>query len=134
MRVLVIDDSIDTVRFLSGAAKAEQVDEATSGEEALAFATQTTYDLITLDIRMPGVTGLDILSVLRSLCPHAVIAIISGHLMDTAENQSVESYADVLIGKPVSLERFKRLLSLADELGDIRQRIRKLSEWTESIT
>ena len=131
MRVLIVDDSADVVRFLADTArlfKAEHVDQASSGEEALAFATRMTYDLVTLDIRMPGVTGLDILTVVRSLCPHAVIAIISGYLMDTDGLQNVDNFADLLMSKPVSAERFKRLLELTEQLKTIRKQIWELSE------
>ena len=131
MRVLIVDDSLEVADFLSESAKlfnAEQVDKASSGEEALAFATRTTYDLITLDIRMPGVTGLDILSVIRSLCPHAVIAIVSGYLADAAGSHSVENYADLLISKPVSLAKFKQLMELTDQLIKVRRQIRELGE------
>ena len=131
MRVLIVDDSLEVADFLAESAKlfnAEQVDKASSGEEALAFATRTTYDLITLDIRMPGVTGLDILSVIRSLCPHAVIAIVSGYLADAAGSHSVENYADLLVSKPVSLAKFKQLVELTDQLIKIRRQIRELGE------
>ncbi len=131
MRVLIVDDSLEVADFLSESAKlfnAEQVDKASSGEEALAFATRTTYDLITLDIRMPGVTGLDILSVIRSLCPHAVIAIVSGYMADAAGSHSVENYADLLVSKPVSLAKFKQLMELTDQLIKVRRQIRELGE------
>ena len=134
MRVLIVDDSAEVADFLVESAKlfeAEQVDRASSGEEALAFATRTTYDLITLDIRMPGVTGLDILSVIRSLCPHAVIAIVSGYLADAVGSRSVESYADLLISKPISLEKFKRLMALTTQLIEVRKQIRELGEGTK---
>jgi len=131
MRVLIVDDSSEVADFLVESARlfeAEQVDRAASGEEALAFATRTTYDLITLDIRMPGVTGLDILSVIRSLCPHAVIAIVSGYLADAVGSRSVESYADLLISKPISLGKFRRLMELTTQLIEVRNQIRALGE------
>ena len=131
MRVLIVDDSLEVADFLAESAKlfnAEQVDKASSGEEALAFATRTTYDLITLDIRMPGVTGLDILSVIRSLCPHAVIAIVSGYLADAAGSHSVENYADLLVSKPVSLAKFRQLMKLTDQLIKVRRQIWELGE------
>lgn len=131
MRVLIVDDSMEVADFLAESAKlftADQVDKASSGEEALAFATRTTYDLITLDIRMPGITGLDILSVIRSLCPHAIIAIVSGYLADAAGSHSAGNYADLLISKPVSLARLRRLMELTEQLIQVRNQIRELGE------
>ena len=131
MRVLIVDDDENVAGFLADSAKlfrADKVDLASSGEMALALATRTSYDLMTLDIRMPGATGLDILSVLRSLCPHAIIAIISGFLADAAESQGVESYADLLIEKPISTDKFRELIDLTAQLMEVRQKIRGLGE------
>jgi CheY-like chemotaxis protein len=77
---------------------------------------------------MPGVTGLDILSVIRSLCPHAVIAIVSGYLADAVGSRSVESYADLLISKPISLGKFRQLMELTTQLILVRDQIRELGE------
>jgi CheY-like chemotaxis protein len=57
MKVLVVDDSVEAAEILAeGArlARCEQVDIVASGQDAIGKAILTRYDLITLDIRMPG--------------------------------------------------------------------------------
>jgi DNA-binding NarL/FixJ family response regulator len=55
------------------------VDEADSGEEALQKAWKNDYDLIVLDISMPGRGGLDVLSELRRRSPKLPVLILSMH-------------------------------------------------------
>ena len=129
MDVLIVDDNEDAAQVLADAAKmvgAGTVDTVTSGEDAIGKAILLDYDLITLDIRMPGVSGLDALSVIRGLRPHAVLAIISAYSRDIEPDALVA--ADTVLGKPVSLERFQSILTLTQEISDRRKAIRELGD------
>lgn len=126
MRMLIVDDDSSVVDFFSQAAKARgyaEVATAFSGEEALGKVVQYTYDIITLDIRMPGASGLEILSPVRSMCPHAVIAVISGYL-DHEPVQDLAGCADVVLQKPVELTTLNCLLdgaaSIAHTMAEIQ--------------
>ena len=105
MRILMVDDDAQVVNFLREAARAAghtDVDTAGSGDEALVKVIRGSYDLITLDIRMPGLSGLEVLAPVRDMCPHAVIAIVSGYIPEDPATD-LAGCADVLISKPVSL-------------------------------
>jgi len=126
MRILIVDDTA-VVDFFCQVLKTRGItdpDTASSGEEAMGRVVNDQYDLITLDIRMPGANGLDILSMVRNMCPHAVIAIISGNFPeDIAEQTAV--CADAMIGKPVKLvdaaEQISGALSEVHELDCFRK-------------
>ena len=127
MTVLIVDDDVDVRAFLVSCmqtAGCDQIDTAESGEEALARAVQARYDLVTLDIKMPGVSGLDILSVIRGMMPWSVIAIISGFTEDIAE-MALES-TDVVLSKPVHVETIHKLVQASRELAEKRESIRSL--------
>ena len=105
MRMLIVDDEPTVLEFFSEAARAkgvEVVDTASSGEDALGKVIGQLYDLITLDISMPGASGLEILSPIRNMCPHAIIAIISGHIPDDFTTE-VAGCADLFMRKPFKL-------------------------------
>ncbi|MDP6041971.1 MAG: response regulator, partial [Candidatus Latescibacteria bacterium] len=64
MRILIVDDDSKVVGLLSEAARAkgyDDIDVAESGEEAFSRVVMDTYDVITLDIQMPGASGLEVL-------------------------------------------------------------------------
>lgn len=127
MKILIVDDEPDIATFFEQLAQArgfEDVDKVGSGEEALTQVVRRSYDLITLDIQMPGASGLEILSLLRNMCPHAIIAIISAHIPgDLADN--VAGCADTIIEKPVPLEAFNTLIDnvhrVSQSMAEIRQ-------------
>ena len=130
MRVLIVDDEPTVLDFLSQAARAkgvENVDTASTGEEALTKVIGQNYDLITLDIRMPGASGLEILSPIRNMCPHAIIAVISGHIPDDFTNE-LAGCADLLMHKPVNLVNFNKLIDGALKIAETLDNIKTLNE------
>ena len=134
MRMLIIDDEEDIVTYLKEAALAEgveEVDTVQSGEEALGRVIKGEYDLITLDICMPGISGLDIVPVVRNLCPHAVMALISGHIPAEIDEDILDNI-DVLINKPVSLDSFFQLLDATRSIFEARKRIAALGVPSET--
>jgi len=66
-KILVIDDEPDVVSYLSAFLEDEgfQVLTASNGPDGLALAREETPDLITLDITMPGMSGIEVLTSLR---------------------------------------------------------------------
>jgi CheY-like chemotaxis protein len=130
MRVLIVDDEPTVLDFFSHAARAkgvENVDTASTGEEALTKVIGQNYDLITLDIRMPGASGLEILSPIRNMCPHAIIAVISGHIPDDFTNE-LAGCADLLMHKPVNLVNFNKLIDGALKIAETLDNIKTLNE------
>jgi len=128
MKVLIVDDDEDVRAFLVNCMESigcEQIDTAESGEDALAKAVLDRYDLVTLDIKMPGVSGLDILSVIRGMMPWSVIAIISGYTEDI-EEMALES-TDVVLSKPVHVQTVQQLVQVSKELAEKRATIRSLA-------
>ena len=129
MKVLIVDDDPDVRTFLINcmdSMECEQVDSADSGEQALAMAVQGSYDLVTLDIKMPGVSGLDILSVIRGMMPTSVIAIISGYTEDLSE--AVTDHTDIVISKPVRVAILQQLVDLSRRLAETRREIQKITD------
>ena len=135
MRILIIDDEPDVVDFIKQVANAKgytDIDVALSGEEALTQVIKGDYDLITLDIRMPGASGLEILSLLRNMCPHAIIAIVSGHFPEDISAETA-GCADVMMRKPVALEKLHRLLDGAARISETMEDIRLLGDVSLTI-
>jgi len=86
INILIADDHPiyrkGLLQILSEKAGMFAVDEAGSGEEALIKAGNYDYDLILLDISMPGRGGLDVLKVMKSNCPKVPVLVLSMHPED----------------------------------------------------
>lgn len=128
MRVLIVDDEPGVRDLLSAALETvgcDQIDLAENGEQALGLTMEHRYDLVTLDIRMPGLSGLETLPMIRHAMPRAVIAIVSAYTADAIEVDI--SDADLIISKPFELQVVMTLAQLAQELVDIQTSIQALS-------
>ena len=82
MNVLLIDDHAlfrEGLKFLLRSLDAAlEVDEAGDCAKALEHAAVRSYDLVLLDLKMPGVAGLDALAALRDAIPAAPLVVLSG--------------------------------------------------------
>ena len=80
-QVLVVDDEAPIRITMSDMLRRRgyEVVAAASGEEALALLHQRPFDLLLLDLRMPGLSGLDVAQRARELHPDAAIIILTGH-------------------------------------------------------
>lgn len=121
LNILVVDDS-DLIRNLLAAKLRDlavdtyqmDVDLAMSGEEALLRAHQKQYDLIFLDVEMPGMGGLEACKQLKALSP-ARIAMLSGMKSAEAHEAGRAAGCDNYLTKPphdADLRSVLRLVSL----------------------
>lgn len=118
-RALIVDDEAPAraeLRYLLDEFDQVQVvGEATNVEEALVLLRSLTYDLVLLDIRMPGGTGLEIAAALREL-PHRPKVIFTTAYPDHAVEAFDLEAVDYLV-KPFDADRLGRALDRALEGG-----------------
>ncbi|MGE5838748.1 MAG: sigma-54-dependent transcriptional regulator [Deltaproteobacteria bacterium] len=122
-RVLIVDDE---ERFRTTMAKLLTVNglEVTavgSGEDALEELKSKPYDVITLDIRMPGMSGLEALAEIKKANPGVEVIILTGHAsVDTAvEIMKLGGYEYLL--KPTSTEELMNKIDAAFERKQNRE-------------
>jgi len=94
-----------------------------SGEALLKGLEQDIPDLVMLDLKMPGISGLDVLKQLRPLAPHALVVMLTayGTVQDAVEAMKLGAY-DFLI-KTVDLEGIDPIVDRALEFLALRRRI-----------
>jgi DNA-binding response OmpR family regulator len=80
-KILVVDDDETTRRSLADILRLEglQVKTAASGEAGVEALQQETYDLILLDLKMPGMDGLDVLRIANKLTPETQVVLLTAH-------------------------------------------------------
>ncbi|AEG43816.1 LytTR family DNA-binding domain-containing protein [Isoptericola variabilis] len=114
-RALIVDDEAPAraeLRYLLEEVGGVQVvGEATNGEEALLLLRSLDYDLVLLDVRMPGGSGLDVARALRDL-PRRPQVVFTTAYPDHAVDAFDLAAADYLV-KPFDAERLRRALERA---------------------
>jgi len=113
-RILVVDDEVDTCRNLSDILTdlGYRVDVAHDGPSALELVRRNAYDVALLDLRMPGMDGLELFHRIRQLRAGTVGIIVTAYAgTDTAE-RALAAGAWQVLAKPVD---FSRLLGLVGE-------------------
>lgn len=75
--VLIIEDEMDTARPIQGALKLENIDSdiAEDGESGIRMFQQNKYDLVLLDLKMPGLQGEEVLKEIRKSNPYVYVVI-----------------------------------------------------------
>ena len=105
--ILVVDDEPGVRSSISGVLQDEgfDVDTASSGEECLEKANGAAFDVIVLDIWLPGLDGLTTLQRLRERQIDSQVVIISGHGNIESAVRAIKNGAFDFIEKPLSLEK-----------------------------
>jgi DNA-binding response OmpR family regulator/flavodoxin len=109
MSVLVIDDEVavnNNVRKILKK-KGYRVDQATSKAEALEKIVQRDYRLVLLDLKMPGVKGLELLEAIRNVQPQARVIIITGYASIETAVQTARMGAVDYIPKPFTPDEIR---------------------------
>jgi two-component system nitrogen regulation response regulator NtrX len=114
--VLVVDDEAGVRASLAAILGDEgyAVDEADSGERALTALEARRYDLVLLDVWLPGADGLEVLGRIREADPELPVVVISGHGTIETAVRAVRLGAHDFVEKPLSLE--KTLLAVRNAL------------------
>src|SRR5512141_637785 len=106
-RILVIDDEAEIRRSVRMILEYEgyEVMEASSGPEGVAMAERESPDLVFLDIKMPGMDGLEALQRLKAANETLPVVIISGHGTVSTAVEATKAGAFDFIEKPPDTER-----------------------------
>jgi DNA-binding response OmpR family regulator len=114
-KILVVDDEMPVARMLVFLLKRAGCDAqvALNAEKALPLVQTETFDLITLDVDMPGINGFELLQRLKQIpqLKNTPVCFVSG--CPTIENQqrALELGAADFIAKPFGMEFVPRVLS-----------------------
>ncbi|MCX6551424.1 MAG: sigma-54 dependent transcriptional regulator, partial [Acidobacteria bacterium] len=116
-RILVIDDEAairDSMRMILEYEGYEFLGAAT-GEEGITLAVRESVDLVFLDIKMPGMDGLEVLGRLKTALETLPVVMISGHGTVSTAVEATKLGAFDFIEKPLATERI--LLTIRNALG-----------------
>lgn len=123
MKILLVDDEI---RFRSTMAKrlsarSNEVDTAGSGEEAIEAVKNNDYDVIVMDVRMPGIGGLEATSAIKKIKPEIEVILLTGHACMTVSTELIDANVYDCLLKPSDFTTLMEKLHLAYERKKSRE-------------
>ena len=126
-RVLIVDDEERFRTTLGKMLKTQGLEVTTrgSGLEALAELQAAPYDVILLDLRMPGMDGMATLSEIKKIDPNLEVIILTGHASVDAAMEIMRLGGYDYLLKPCPLEDLLLKLDNAFEKKVEREKVRK---------
>jgi len=130
-RILVVEDDEEMRSLLKDFIEAEgfEIDSVGNGSEAFRILVRELFDLVITDIRMPGLTGLDIIPGINKLQPETPIIVITAFGSEEVHRRAMERGATAYLEKPL---RFHELKTMIHEIMSSKARNRGDEKWSES--
>jgi len=128
VKILIVDDEKDFVEMFSLRLKeqGEKVSTAHSGKEALKLLETVAIDVVILDIRMPGMDGIDTLKQIKKLHPIVEVIMLTGHGSTETAVEGMKLGAFDYLMKPADFEDIKLKIENARKRKDEQEeRIRQ---------
>ena len=104
--VLVVDDDPGMTETLADifAMKGFDVRTAASGEDAIALAGERKIHFVLMDIKMPGMNGVQTMHALKKIQPQATVILMTGYAMDDLIDERLRTGACCVHRKPLDLD------------------------------
>jgi CheY-like chemotaxis protein/cytidylate kinase len=105
-RFLLVDDEKEFIQTLSDRLQTRDLNStiAYDGEDALSQIEKDEPDVMVLDLKMPGVNGMDVLRKVKKERPHVEVIILTGHGSEKDKTLAMELGAFAYLEKPVDIE------------------------------
>ncbi len=121
--ILIVDDERyvrEVFRDYCALTNSCQIDLALGGKDALEKVAAKKYDLITMDLIMPDISGLEALMAIKEFCPQVPVMVVTGNATDKLVREAGIKGACRVVYKPVMLEDFLNeiAITLTKESGE----------------
>jgi len=115
--VLIVDDEAPQRALLRGVIEplGHRTAEAASGEEALQQIRSDPPDMVLLDVRLPGISGIEVLAEIRNVAGDLPVLLITAYADVRQAVEAIKSGADDYLAKPIDLDELKA--AIGDAIG-----------------
>ena len=108
-KILIVDDEPrirEIFRDFCELTNSVEVDLAVNGADAVSKVENSNYDLVTMDLIMPEMAGVEAVSRIKNIRPHLPVIVITGNATERLVNQAGVKGASSILYKPVLLNNF----------------------------
>jgi DNA-binding response OmpR family regulator len=115
IKILLVDDEKEFVETLSERIRMRDHDSkvALNGEEALKHIDDDLPDVVVLDLKMPGIDGMEVLRRIRTAYPNVQVIMLTGHGSDKDEKEARKLGAFEYLQKPVEIDTLMKKIKKA---------------------
>jgi putative two-component system response regulator len=132
--ILVVDDEAGPRESLRMILKPiYDIHTAENGQEAINFLIQKKVDLVTLDLNMPGLSGIDTLQEIRKLQPDIEVMIITGYGSLSNAQEAIRFGAGDFISKPFNVADIIAIVSKAFERRSHNMKVKDLIQQLKAL-
>jgi DNA-binding NtrC family response regulator len=141
-RILVADDE-DSMRFLLREVmrrEGYEVEVAADGEKAMELVRAGSFDLVIMDVRMPGMDGMQALKEMRRIRPNLVVVMITAHGNTDLAIQAMREGAYDYFNKPFELEELRIVVrralekqALLNQVATLESKLRRRAKFDRII-
>jgi DNA-binding NtrC family response regulator len=106
IRMLLVDDEDDFRTTLANRLKLRKVDitDVASGNEAIELVRQKSFDVAIIDVKMPGIDGIETLKQIKQLQPDIEIVMLTGHASIESGMEAMKLGAYDYVMKPCDID------------------------------
>jgi len=128
IRLLLVDDEEPFRKAIARRLKKRGLvaEQAASGEACLSILKQTPIDVVVLDVKMPGINGIETLAQIRRKYPQTEVILLTGHATTSDGVEGIKAGAFDYLTKPIELEHLVGKIKQAQE--KILRRVEKEKE------
>ena len=111
-RILIIEDDAEMRSLLKDVIEEEgyDVESVDKGTQAFRKAVNKSFAVIITDVRMPGLSGLEILAALKRLQPGTPIVVITAFGSEEVRRRALERGASAYLEKPIRMDELRSLI------------------------
>jgi DNA-binding NtrC family response regulator len=128
LELLLVDDDTelrsDMANYFSR--HGHSVEQCADGREAIELVERRSFDVIVLDLMMPGMSGLDVLKELQARNAECEVVVLTGEATIESAVEAMKLGAREFLTKPISLKELDRLVRKSHETGQLRKENQRL--------
>jgi len=127
-QILVVDDEENVRKLLFEILTKEGYDvkAAENAQKALEMLTESSFDLVMMDIRMPGMDGIEAFHILRKNYPQITVIIMTAFVSIDTAVKAMKMGAYNYISKPFNISEIKLNVKRALEINDLAEEVKEL--------
>jgi DNA-binding NtrC family response regulator len=128
LELLLVDDDAELRSAMAEyfAEQGHRVEQCGTGERALEIVEERAFDVVVLDLAMPGCSGIDVLKELQTRSAECEVVVLTGEATVEVAVEAMKLGARDLLTKPIKLKDLDRLVRKAFEAGQLRKENRQL--------